>query len=84
MLSDWGGRQSLGGIYPTLTILDGDWNDHEDEDGDGDDTDLGSQGWPTMTHREAADEVHSAKYFITVSRKNLLEAFASQWMFCQA
>ena len=69
VLSDWGGRQSLGGIYPTLTILDGDWNDHED--GDGDDTDLAAKV-ADMTHREAADEVHSAKYFITVSRRTCL------------
>ena len=69
VLSDWGWRQSLGGIYPTLTILEGDWDDRED--GGGNEMDLAAKV-ADMTHKEASEEAHTAKYFITISRRTCL------------
>ena len=69
VLSDWGGKHSLGGVYPTLAPLEGDWDDHVD--GDGDEMDLAARV-ADIAQKNTVGDVHTAKYFITISRRTCL------------
>jgi hypothetical protein len=69
VLSDWGGKHSLGGVYPTLTPLEGDWDDHVN--GDGDEMDLAARV-ADIAQKDTVGDVHTAKYFITISRRTCL------------
>ena len=65
---------------PTLTPLEGDWDDRVD--GDGDEMDLAAR--VADIAQKDSGRCPYCKVLHHDLSKNLLEAFASQWMFCQA
>ena len=54
---------------PTLTPLEGDWDDRVD--GDGDEMDLAARV-ADIAQKDTVGDVHTAKYFTTISRRTCL------------
>ena len=69
VLSNWSGRNSLGGIYPTLEVFDDDVQDHDES--------LEAQAAlaasvAKICEKDAAAATKVTKYFITISRRSAL------------
>ena len=70
VLGDWSGAHSLGGVFPTLEVVDGDWPEL-----DGDvvgDIDLADKV-ATLARKEALSSDGASKYFVTISRRTCLK-----------
>lgn len=69
VMSAWSGRHSLGGIYPTLEVAEGDWPNVMDEA-------EGDVGLPEkvaqLAQKEAMGQSEMSKYFVTISRRTCL------------
>eukprot|EP00435_Cladocopium_sp_Y103_P007722 s5258_g2.t1 len=68
-MSMWTGRHCLGGVYPTLEILEDDWQEPEDID-ESDASLLGAVA--AITEKGTSSKPQESKYFITISRRTCL------------
>eukprot|EP00435_Cladocopium_sp_Y103_P019079 s72_g4.t1 len=69
LMSMWSGRHSLGGLYPTLEILEDDWQVHDDSV---ESTVALKDAVAGLKAKENASEPQPMKYFITISRRTSL------------
>eukprot|EP00435_Cladocopium_sp_Y103_P028140 s256_g7.t1 len=70
LLSNWSGRHSLGGVYPTLEVLDGDIQELDDDDDEANVTLAYSVA--KLAEKERQSSSQDTKYFITISRRSAL------------
>jgi hypothetical protein len=69
VLGDWSGSHSLGGIFPTLEVAEGDWPNVMDEaEGDA----ALSEKVSTLVQKESLCQPETSKYFVTISRRTCL------------
>ena len=69
VLGDWSGNHSLGGIYPTLEVAEGDWPNVMDEaEGDA----ALSEKVSMLAQKESLNQPETSKYFVTISRRTCL------------
>eukprot|EP00435_Cladocopium_sp_Y103_P019633 s6042_g4.t1 len=69
LMSMWTGRHCLGGVYPTLEILEDDWQEPEDID-ESDASLLGAVS--AIAEKGTSSKPQESKYFITISRRTCL------------
>eukprot|EP00435_Cladocopium_sp_Y103_P026310 s3677_g6.t1 len=69
LMSMWTGRHCLGGVYPTLEILEDDWQEPEDADESAASL-LGAVA--AISEKGASSKPQESKYFITISRRTCL------------
>eukprot|EP00435_Cladocopium_sp_Y103_P053229 s367_g17.t1 len=68
-LSNWAGRHSLGGVYPTLEIFEDDWQ----EDADAEDTAVAVlEAAVALNSKASESQPQSHTYFITISRRTCM------------
>ena len=69
VMGNWSGVHSLGGIFPTLEVAEGDWpNMMDDAEGD-----IGLHEKVAMlAQKEKLAQSESTKYFVTISRRTCL------------
>ena len=65
VLTSWMGKVSLGGVYPTLEVHEGDWDPDVNEDP----VDVLTEKISAQTLKESLSKAAETKYFITVSRR---------------
>lgn len=69
LMSNWSGRHSLGGIYPTLTVLPDDW---QDVDAAEETQVLLDDKIAKLSAKDRQSPSQAAKYFVTISRRTSL------------
>eukprot|EP00435_Cladocopium_sp_Y103_P074800 s19_g51.t1 len=73
VMSNWTGRMCLGGLFPALEVIDGDWQPEEH----GDPPEVLAEKVATLARKEVNAKAHVTKFFITVSRRNSLRRLLS-------
>ena len=69
VMAGWSGKHCLGGVFPTLAVYDGDWQDHVNAEDT--EVELAAKVAAIARKLDSSKEV-SAKYFITTSRRTCL------------
>ena len=69
VMAGWSGKHCLGGVYPTLAVHEGDWEDRLE--GDDMESEVAAQ-IVAQSQKIAQGQEQTTKYFITTSRRNCL------------